>query len=170
MRSINGLRLLERWLAAIYPAERWDAFHDAIEPPTRGNAAPSVVGASAYAVQTSSGNARWLVRAEIADVPDRGRSDWGIDLAPCFADAVHENANGDVRLQRLTFSGRSGSLAVELDPDVDAGAVAAAISRAVKLADERYEDRRTRQADVNYERRKRAAQWQPLWRTSPPVY
>ena len=142
-----------------YPAERWDKFQGAIEPPTLGLDHPSVVEASAFVVRTAAGNTRWLVRAQIADIPERGRGDWGIDLAQCVTDALQQASDGGVRMQRLTFSRPGGVLAVEFDPDVDADAIGTALGRAVELADQRYRGRSARRAETERRRMLREEQW-----------
>lgn len=150
-----------------YPAERWFAWQAEIRPPTVGDGTtPSILHASAYAVRPVAGNPRWSVHAQLANVPEEGRGDWGVDLTQCFVDAGRETGE-ELRLHRLTFGGPSGRLTLELDPDVDADAVALALERAVRLADERYRSRLDRRQQDEDERRAREDQWRSaLDRTS----
>lgn len=166
--ALRALRFSVAWIvrwevfARGYPSERWEAFREAVEPPSRGGERPQLTDVSAYAVRTATGNPRWLLRAQVADVPERGRGDWGVDLVQCFVDAAGEQERPELRAQRLAFTGRAGVLSIELDPDQDAVAVHAALRRAVELADQRYRARRADRATLERRRAAVAAAWTQL--------
>jgi hypothetical protein len=114
-----------------YPADRWFAWQAEIRPPTAGDGTtPTIVHASAYATRTAAGNSQWTVTAQVANVPEDGRGDWGVDLVKFFADPARV-AGQSLRPHRLSFGCLSGSLMIELDPGVDADLLANALTSAV---------------------------------------
>jgi hypothetical protein len=143
-----------RWEAfrSGYPSERWAEWQSRIEPPVAGDrTTPQILSASADVVQDGLGNRHWLVRAQIANIPEKGRGDWGSDISQCFADAAGE-FDGDLRPRRIGLYGRTGWVGIELSPGSDPDVTAATLRRMVELADRRYGERRS-EREAREERR-----------------
>jgi hypothetical protein len=145
-----------------YPGKRLTAWQDSIEPPTIGDGQTAQIAhASAYVVQTAAGSRRWSVHAQLANLPESGRGDWGADMAQCFVDAANER-NATLRAQRVALVGRAGRMIVELDPGADVDATVATLRRAVELADERYAWRRAERAARERRREQIEHAWHEL--------
>ena len=128
-----------------YPADRVAERLAAIEPPITGEGAPvEILWATAHPTRSSSGRRYVTVIVQLANLPDRGRSDWGADMAQAWVDAARE-----ARAKLPPFAvGVSlfGTLRVDLEPEPipDADSVAGVLRRAVEIADQRYSERRGR--------------------------
>jgi hypothetical protein len=128
-----------------YPADRVAERLAAIEPPTTGEGrTPQILGSAAYLTRSATGHRYLTLTTQLANLPDRGRSDWGADMTQAWVDATREF--GTTLPPFAVALGRSGNLRVDLEPDPmpDADDVARVLRRAVEIADERYRERRDR--------------------------
>lgn len=161
----RAIRFATTWIARWeafergYPDERWHSALDELEPPRDDSAAgPVVVNVDASPAEMGSGNARWVVDAQIANVPERARGDWGHDLPQCLTDAIHEGGAA-IRLTGVSPLGYDGRVRVMIEPGADGAQVRAMLDAAVRFADERYHERIDRSAEYATEERVRFDAW-----------
>lgn len=145
-----------------YPVDRWAAWAEAIEPPIdASHDGPSIGYATAYLVRTETGNRRWSVHIQMTNLPERGRGDWGIDIAQCLVAAANDRSVA-LRPHRITPVGRSGRWTVELDPGADASEIGQLLRAAVEEAERRYQERRAEHAALEARRTELSVTWKRL--------
>lgn len=144
-----------------YPGERFAQWRESIEPPTKDDVeGATILRGTAALVGSPSGRRYYSVQAQLANLPERGRGDWGGDLVKCWTDAAREFGQ---QLPPVTFGlSLSGYLHVDFSPEagVDADAVVSVLQRSVELAEERYQQRRDNTREREQQLRDTEAQ---LW-------
>ena len=72
-----------RWqqFDARYPRERWRSYFDSLEPPTSGDGkTPRIQSIEVLGERTLSGVRTNKLIVQLANIPDRARGDWGLDV------------------------------------------------------------------------------------------
>jgi hypothetical protein len=147
----RAIRFVVGWVSRFeifehgYPEGGVIAWRDGIEPPvTPGGGPPRIIWGASHLFNDGMGNAQWIAEVQLADIPERGRGEWGVDLPQCFVDAANER--GLWFRQSAVRRSLDGSLTVQFPAGVDGTDVARALKRAVELADERHVARITHAA------------------------
>jgi hypothetical protein len=82
-----------RWqqFDARYPRERWRAYFDSLEPPTTGDGdSPQIAWVQVLGEQMVGSIRSNKLLVQIANIPDRGRGDWGEDINQAVALAAED--------------------------------------------------------------------------------
>jgi hypothetical protein len=124
-----------------YPEERWQGYHEGIEPPAHGDGREiAIIGGQAnMALETPGQPARNLGYLQLANVPNRGRPPWEAVLQQAIMDGMRglrTEKNEAIFLH--AYWNYSGLLAVMLNLDADASVVANVLEQATLVAAERY--------------------------------
>jgi hypothetical protein len=151
----RALRFAYHWILrwqqfdAAYPRSRWQEQHAAVAPPVAGDGVtPQIVGMHAGARQKIGDRVWHEVTLEVANLPDRGRSDWGHDLTRALhlAAETHGVSIGDViASQRLPLSGQFKFF---FDPELAGDCAAAVLTTTVVNATKLFADRRRDAAEL----------------------
>jgi hypothetical protein len=142
-----------------YPRDRWRAAYAELAPPATysldGEQEATSLLALTFVARIELAGREWRkVDAVVANIPERGRSDWGADMAGALAKAAQrlgltssENAafghvvssTADPILGRFTFL---------VSPEIEAAAVATLLSATIANASAQYEVRQRSAADL----------------------
>jgi hypothetical protein len=135
-----------------YPADRWEAHREGIEPPVSGDGTtPSIIGTQVELLPPVPGRpARNIVYLALANVPNRGRAPWGIALRNALAECARDVGPG--LFSEIHWS-LSGMLVVHVALNADPQVVADVVERAVALAAERHATQLADSRDRERERR-----------------
>jgi hypothetical protein len=135
-----------------YPADRWEAHRESIQPPVTGDGnRTQIIGAQVEFVPDAPGQpGRNAIYLALANVPGRGRSPWDMVLRDALVECARDAGNGALFLDVTWWV--SGTLAVQVALDADSRLVADVAERAVALAAERARSQRA--ASEQRERRR----------------
>ena len=120
-----------------YPADRWDAHREAIEPPHTGDGATiEILGGQVELLPDLPGQpGRYRIVVQLANVPGRGRTAWENALNDAFSESAREAGIGPAMTTVDWYL--NGMLLVHVKPDAGPDAVADVIEKAVALARKR---------------------------------
>lgn len=120
-----------------YPADRWDAHRESIEPPTIGDGQkPQIIGAQAdFQPEVSGRAARAVLYIQLANIPERGRQPWDALLRNALAESAKEAQQPSLFADIQWFF--SGLLLVHVDLESDADVVCDVVANALERAFQR---------------------------------
>jgi hypothetical protein len=135
-----------------YPARRWEAHREAIQPPVTGaGTTPEVIGAQVELLPDIPGRPpHTVICVALANVPARGRSPWDIALRDALMECAREAGSSGMFLEILWAV--SGMLVLHVALDADSDTVAVVVERAVALAAERHDAQLAESAERERER------------------
>jgi hypothetical protein len=144
-----------RWqqFDARYPRERWRQYYRSLAPPVSGDGPPRIEWVRVDGAQMLGHRDLNKVVVQLANLPERGRDDWGIDMDLALRRAAQDVGAADVT---LTVGPRTltGQLTFLADRSLEAKRVAQCLRLAVDEATRLYRARReqteqrAREADV----------------------
>jgi hypothetical protein len=141
-----------RWQTfdARYPSERWRQYFDSLTPPSVGDGqTPEIQWAEVGGTQMIGPDERRRVVVQLANLPERGRDDWGVDINQALEVAT---AKVGVSVGKIVAGQRTttGQFTFFVDLELTADQVAASLQITVEEATCRYAARReeTQQRDA----------------------
>lgn len=129
-----------------YPADRWDAHREGIEPQHTDGGTLEILGGQVELLPDLPGRpGRYRIVVQLANVPGRGRAPWENALNDAFRECALEAGIGP-ELTAVDWY-LNGMLVVRVTPGASPDAVIDVIEKAVALAGSRYAAASARTAD-----------------------